>query len=142
MKKNKTRERNKVAFLSFCLIAIGIILVVYAFFNFPKIATSNEISYGVFGDFIGGIVGSVWALAGVLLFYAALHEQRKEFKLQSKEFELQRQELQETRKIFELQSKTLKTQQFEETFFSLLTLYQNVANAIKDLQKINIKKGT
>lgn len=31
------------------------------------------------GGFIGGVVGSLWALAGVLLVYAALQAQRKDF---------------------------------------------------------------
>ena len=52
---------------------------------------------GQVGDFIGGIVGSFWALAGVLLFYSALNLQRQEFDLQRRELKSQRQEIAVTR---------------------------------------------
>lgn len=34
--------------------------------------------FGQFGDIVGGVIGSLWALAGVILFYAGLTEQRKD----------------------------------------------------------------
>lgn len=77
--------------------------------------TSSQINsekFGQLGDYVGGIVGSLWSLAGVVLFYVALTEQREDIKLnretletqvkalhlQIKEFELQTVELEETRK--------------------------------------------
>lgn len=69
-------------------------------------------------------------LAGVILLYVALDEQRKDIKInqnalikQIEEFELQRVELSETREIFKEQSITLKIQRFENTFFQLINLY-------------------
>lgn len=99
----------------------------------------NKEHLGQFGDFVTGVVGSIWALAGVILFYVALTEQRKDFNtnrialskqidalnLQAKEFSLQRTELEQSRKIFETQSKTLKKQQFESTFFSMLSVFSD-----------------
>lgn len=99
----------------------------------------NKEHLGQFGDFVTGVVGSIWALAGVILFYVALTEQRKDFNtnrialsrqidalnLQAKEFSLQRTELKQSRKIFETQSKTLKKQQFESTFFSMLSVFSD-----------------
>lgn len=97
-----------------------------------------------FGDFIGGIVGSLWSLAGVILFYVALTEQRKDIEInrdtlkaqvsalnqQIEEFELQRTELSETRKVFEEQSETLKIQRFENTFFQLLSLHHELVDKL------------
>jgi hypothetical protein len=94
---------------------------------------------GTLGDFIGGVLGSIWALAGVILFYLALKEQRKDFKtnevalnkqiealdVQIEEFGLQRQELALSRNVFTEQSKTLKKQQFESTFFSMIKMYSD-----------------
>jgi hypothetical protein len=40
------------------------------------------------GDFIGGVVGSIWAFASVLLFYAALKIQQEE--LRQTNLEMQR----------------------------------------------------
>tara|TARA_B100000508_G_scaffold141096_1_gene146793 strand:- start:2759 stop:3871 length:1113 start_codon:yes stop_codon:yes gene_type:complete len=78
---------------------------------------------GQFGDFVGGVVGSIWALAGVILFYSALTLQRKEFRLQ-------RRELKETRDVFQKQSDNFKTQQRENTFFNLLENHRNLVNSI------------
>lgn len=100
----------------------------------------NHNKFGTFGDFFGGVFGSMWALGGVILFYLALKEQRKDFKtnrdalvkqvealeVQSNEFKLQREELEQSRKVFIEQSKTLKQQRFESTFFSMIDLYNNV----------------
>jgi hypothetical protein len=111
-------------------------------FDFNQKVNSEKISQ--FGDLVGGLIGSIWALAGVILFYIALNEQRKDFttnrevlntqadalKQQIKEFELQRQELVETRKIYQIQSDTLKLQQFEATFFNLINLHHQIVNSI------------
>lgn len=100
----------------------------------------SEEKIGQFGDFIGGVIGTLFSLVGVILFYIALKEQREDFKTnqealkmqldafeqQIKEFELQREELTETRKIFEQQTKTMKSQQFESNFYSLLNVFISI----------------
>jgi hypothetical protein len=90
------------------------------------------------GDFIGGIVGSLWALAGVMLFYSALQDQRNDFKTnrkilsaQLKEFKLQQLELKETREVFKEQSETQKIQRFESSFYQLLNHYLEIVNTLK-----------
>jgi hypothetical protein len=70
---------------------------------------------GQLGDVIGGLVGSLWALAGVLLFYSALVLQREEFKDQLVVNK-------ETKGLIETQTKTLIKQQIEGTIFQLLSL--------------------
>lgn len=83
-----------------------------------KIASDK---FGQFGDLIGGVLGAIWAFAGVLLFYYALDLQRKDFKLQKAEMTL-------SRKTLEEQTKTLSIQRFENTFFSLLANHHEVVN--------------
>ncbi len=82
-------------------------------------------SLGVAGEFLGGTVGSIWALAGVILFFLALIYQKKELVLQ-------REELKESRKIMESQSATIAIQQFENTFFQLLNFHVNASNTIRN----------
>lgn len=141
---------------SLILIITGIVLVIIAitFFLWSDLSfnTSDKINsekFGQFGDFVGGIVGSIWALAGVLLFYIALTEQRKDIKTnqdalelqinalqqQVKEFELQRNELESSRKVYEEQSKTQKIQQFESNFYSLLNVYSNIKDKLNNIDK-------
>ena len=112
--------------------------------SFNNNLTINSEKFGQFGDFFGGVAGSIWSLAGIILFYVALKEQREDFKTNSKvlqtqtntleqqirEFELQRDELRETREVFKIQTDTIQIQQFESTFFSLLNLHHQIVNSI------------
>lgn len=45
---------------------------------------------GQVGDFIGGVVGAVWSLTGVLLFYATLRLQSRELSENRKHFQISR----------------------------------------------------
>ncbi|SNR15943.1 putative phage abortive infection protein [Tenacibaculum jejuense] len=147
--KNVLTEKfsRRLLIFGFILLVLGFVLFVWNDWSF---STSDKIKagkVGQFGDFVGGLIGSIWALAGVVLFYVALTEQRSDFatnrkvldaqtealKQQIKEFELQREELSETRKVFNIQSETLKKQQFESTFFNLVNLHHEIVNSI-DLQ--------
>ncbi|KKD60682.1 hypothetical protein RN22_09730 [Grimontia sp. AD028] len=129
-------------------ICIGIFflvipLLILFLWQTPKFITSVPIDnskFGTFGDFFGGVFGSLWSLAGVFLFYVALKEQRGDFQtnsqaltkqvdalnLQAEEFRLQREELSQTRNVFVEQSKILKKQSLESTYFSLLELYSRI----------------
>lgn len=97
-----------------------------------------------YGDFVGGVVGTLLAFTAAILYYVALREQRKDVKNNQKllllqtqsleqqieEFKQQREELEETRKVYErqtnlmeLQSRIMKQQQFESSFYSMLKVY-------------------
>ncbi|WP_281212493.1 putative phage abortive infection protein [Shewanella insulae] len=114
---------------------------------------------------VGGVVGSLWALAGVILFYSGLMSQKEDIQInrdalkeqicalnyQKDEMALQREEYAMARKVFEQQSDTLKEQsktsriqQFESNFYSLLNVYIGIKNRIlRDnndfISDINIK---
>lgn len=134
------------------MIAIGIILMVGAIIAFvwqtSLFDTSKAIQgdkVGQFGDFVGGVVGSIFSLTGVILFYVALREQRKDFKtntkilkLQRKELELQRDELKETRAVFKEQSLLMKEQKNDSRFFSLL---ENHKEMVASFMKGELKFG-
>ena len=76
---------------------------------------------GQTGDFIGGVSGTLFTLVGVVLLFETLA--------------LQRDELAESRKVFE-------KQQFDNTFFNLLNVYQEVVKSLHiDSLGINIGKA-
>ncbi len=116
------------------LFFLGCLIVLFFWGDFPAFNSridSEEI--GQLGDIIGGLIGPIWALAGVIFFYVALTEQRRDFETnrkaletQIREFELQRVELAETRKVFIEQSETLKQQRFENTFFNMLNTFNSM----------------
>ncbi|SFF31989.1 putative phage abortive infection protein [Sunxiuqinia elliptica] len=143
-------EKNSIR-----LLASGVILFFSGIFLFlweESISFSSAVDsekFSQFGDFIGGIIGSIWSLAGVILFYVALTEQKKDIQInrktletqvealqqQIKEFKLQRIELEETRKVFTEQSITLKNQRFENTFFQLLSLHHEIIDKLNFIKK-------
>ena len=145
MKKILTENFSKVLLVSgIAILFFGIGLFLWQDFNINLNDKIKSDKVAQFGDFIGGLVGSIWALAGVVLFYVALKEQRNDFAVnrevfkaqtkaleqQIKEFELQREELHETRKVFILQNETLNFQRFESTFFNLLGLHHKIIEEI------------
>lgn len=153
MNKLLTEKFSKILLLAgLTLLAFAILIFVWRDWNFDIQKQIQADKIGQFGDFVGGLVGSIWALAGVVLFYVALTEQRKDFRTnkdvlkaqmealgqQIKEFELQREELAETREVFKIQSDTLKKQQFESTFFNLLNIHHMIVNSL-DLTSIRNK---
>ena len=155
MLNNTLTERNSkiLLWIGLILFIIGIGLFLYKeSLNIDTQVNAEKIAQ--LGDFIGGIVGSLWSLAGVILFYVALTEQRKDiqinrdalnaqvsaFNQQIQEFELQRTELTETRKVFEEQSETLKIQRFENTFFQLLTLHHELVDKL-NFSKVSVHRN-
>lgn len=97
---------------------------------------SDEEAKGLFGDSFGAVNALVSALAfaGVIV---SLYFQRKDLKLQRQDLLLQRQELELTRKEmeeqtaeFEKQNETLKIQRFENTFFNMLSQFQEVVSSL------------
>lgn len=90
---------------------------------------------GQLGDFIGGVVGSIWALAGVALFYSAL-------KLQRDEFSNQLSVNKETKDLIEKQTNTLTKQQVENTIFQLLgLLHRSMENYRYNAQSSGFVEG-
>lgn len=104
------------------LILSPIIFIIFRSWDFSF--TLDEAKVGQFGDFVGGVIGSVFAFVGVILYYVALNEQRKDIKINKKalslqiqalnqqitEFQAQTEELQETRKVYEEQTKLYRQQ--------------------------------
>ncbi len=143
MKIFSEKTSKLLLFFGIMLLITGIVIFVWnETFTFNTKINSEKVSH--FGDYVGGIIGSIWSLAGVILFYIALTEQREDIKInrntlniqvetlkqQIKEFELQREELSETRKVFKEQSETLKIQRFENTLFQLINLHHEIIDKL------------
>lgn len=122
---------SKYGFFGIVLMIISILSIIfgiYITFKFLYII-SNSVTIinkggeidtnltGMIGDFMGGVVGTIWSFAGVILFFLAL-------RLQSKELGLQIEELRSTREVF-------STQQFENTFFNLLKTQNDIRQSVE-----------
>ncbi|MBN1970270.1 MAG: putative phage abortive infection protein [Candidatus Delongbacteria bacterium] len=118
-------------------IIIGLILfilvVIFWYFSWQYIdykIVSTDLSKlsdvetrGLFGDKFGVINALFSALAFAGIIFTIL--------LQKRELKLQREELEETRGEFIKQNDTLKKQRFENTFFQLLSLHNEIVDKLK-----------
>lgn len=111
----ETGLKKRIVF-SIGLISIGLGILIWFFIRLlffeGHLNFSHNINLpdaGLMGDFLGGVSGTLFTLVGVVLLFETLA--------------LQRTELAESRKVFE-------KQQFENTFFNLLTLYQDVVKSL------------
>jgi hypothetical protein len=159
MAKNTNKVEKNTPDISFKYEKLANLFIYFGAFIFVSgiviflLPHSYHDKFGAFGEFFGGIIGSIWSLAGVFLFFSALKTQSKEFKIQHEQLELQRDELKmqrnelklqryETelqRKEFERQTqqlveqnKTLNIQKFENTLFHLLRLHNDIVNSNED----------
>jgi len=87
----------------------------------------DDANYNRIGDFIGGIVGSIWSLAGLMFLYAAFLSQKEELRLTKEEFQAHTEE-------FKKQNNTIQRQSFESTFLNLLEIHRK---SIKDIGEMN-----
>lgn len=116
------------------LICFVLAIVFFVMFRSWKFSTTiDETIVGQFGDFVGGVIGTLLAFAASLLYYIALKEQQKDVKTNQKalekqveEFTKQVEELELSRKVYEQQSKTMLYQQFENNFYSYFDIYLKV----------------
>ena len=113
---NKTKNISIRVWLSIIATVIGISIIFWFIIrgiwyeNFINIKTPIDLeNASKIGDFIGGFVGVIFTLVGVILLFETLV--------------LQRKELTDSRKVFE-------RQQFENKFFSLLNLYQEILSTL------------
>ena len=85
----------------------------------------NPTNQGTFGDMFGAVnaLFSGLAFAGLIV---TLIYQKEEHKLQREELAQTREELKGQREEFEEQNKTMKRQRFENTFFNMLSLQQEI----------------
>lgn len=88
---------------------------------------------GIFGDMFGAVNALFSGLAFVGFLYTILL-QRADLKLQKHEHDLSRAEMAAQREQLVLQNETLRQQSFENTFFQLLRLQNDIVNAIDLMQ--------
>lgn len=109
----------------FVILAILVVAIWGIFWYF----LSNNPDRGTFGDMFGSVnaLFSGLAFAGVI---CAILLQMKELSLQRNELKLTREELKGQKEEMKMQNKTLQKQNFENTFFQLLGLQQEIIKGI------------
>lgn len=128
VKRNSSKDAEtakivKIAWRS----ALGVLFVwALTFFLF---FINNSEERGQFGDMFGAVNALFSGLAFVGLIITLIL-QRRELELQRQELTLTRKEMEEQTAEFEKQNETLKIQRFENTFFNMLSQFQEVVNSL------------
>lgn len=123
---NKVNENNKEAWWIWVVAIIGCLLVwllgacITRWYAVRYASSIVNNAAALFGDSFGAVNALISALAFAGVFVT--------FWLQRKELDLQRQELKAQREEFAQQNKTLKLQRFENTFFHMMELQQQIVN--------------
>lgn len=97
-------KNDRLKLILFLSAALGCLAILAYIINFHTAHIAGDsAAWGTLGDFIGGIVGTVFNFAGVILIYLT----------------------------FQRQQQTSVLQQFETTFFNLLTIQREMMKSVK-----------
>jgi hypothetical protein len=114
--------------LAWILVGVAVFAALFPWDLLEKISSSwfriNLKVYEGFGQFLSGVTTPFLTLAAFILLY-------KTYKSQKEELFAQKQELRETREEFEKQNETLRLQRFENTFFSMLDLHNDIVDKMR-----------
>ena len=127
MCKDKTnKEETKSRLWIWIVVAIIGVLAAWGL-SWWLINKNNECSTerGTFGDMFGAVNALFSGLAFAGLIVTLLY-QKEELKLQREELRETRNELNAQKLEFQEQNKTMKRQRFENTFFNMLSLQQEI----------------
>jgi hypothetical protein len=86
--------------------------------------------WGNYGSYLQGTTASLWALAGTFLIFAAFLAQKQQLKRQEVD-------LDEQAKQFRMQHESIKLQNFENSFFQLLTQQSQIVAGMRDTSSGN-----
>lgn len=129
MEQNSKQEKKD--YKSYIIWAVVIVIALWGLsWLFIWLGFSKGDDRGTFGDMFGAVnaLFSGLAFAGLIV---TLLFQKEELGLQRKELAQTREELKNQRLEFEEQNKTLKLQRFENTFFNMLSLQQEIVSNIR-----------
>jgi hypothetical protein len=119
-----TKEKDSESDLGIYIIGIVSVLIIIGlwYYTYCELKDMPANERGTLGDMFGTVNALFSGLAFAGIIFTIL--------LQRKELGYQRKELRETRAEFVIQNKTLKNQRFENTFFNLLQLHNQILNDI------------
>lgn len=131
---SKKTSKDHGLIISIGLLSLGIISIFFPFCTIDGLAIgkySIQIGkYNELGDFIGGITTPFLSIAAFILLYLTYSSQKKE--------------LQESRVILLNQNELITKQQFENTFFNLINLHNQIVSQIDTIhiRRTQSGKGT
>lgn len=110
-------------------ITILVLLFVFAWnqpFSMDENYVVNNELLGTYGDFIGGVIGTLFAILAALLMFSTLKSQRELTSDSNKvQKEISEAAIKSQEELAKLQSKESELQRFNSLFFELLSLFRS-----------------
>lgn len=119
-----------VAF-AFTLVALGFVAGTLGYQKYRQEGGANLTDLGNLGSYLQGTVASFWSLAGVFLILVAFLVQKQQLQCQQEELELTRGDAEEQRKHLQAQNRSVQRQIFENSFFQLLALHNEIVSELR-----------
>lgn len=104
-------------------ILAGLAVLLLYFLNFSGGLSERQENWGAFGDFIGGSLNPFFSFLALIAILLTII-------VQSRELNLSTIELSRSAAALKEQSKTLTVQNFENTFFQMVRLHNDIVNGI------------
>lgn len=101
----------------------GAVAVYYYNSTFDGSISTDHSRWGTMGDFFGGVLNPTFSLFGLLALLVTIILQSKELSQSTKEFS-------KSSKALNDQSESIKLQNFESTFFKLLSLHNEIVSSL------------
>lgn len=136
MSNDKTGSTN---YWPLILLSVGVVGLFFASWWWLTDTINDSEKQGQFGDQFGAVNALFSGLAFAGLIFTIIL-QKKELALQREELSQTREELKGQKEQLTEQNKTLKIQRFENTFFNMMELQQQIVNdlSIKDYDKVTL----
>lgn len=114
-----------------------VVLVIVFKWNQPISTDENYVInhelLGTYGDFIGGVIGTLFAILAALLMFSTLKSQRElTEKSNSLQADIARAATKSQENLAELQAQEAKLQRFNSLFFELLSLFRSQRAELND----------
>lgn len=107
---------NTLATIFVVAFVIAIVVIFIYWNTYGGSLTADHTRWAEFGDFVGGVLNPVFGFLGLFALLLTISLQSKELKLTNKELSSQ--------------NKTLILQNFENSFFQMLRLHNDIVNSI------------
>lgn len=129
----------------FCALFFGLTSICAYIYQFGIGLWDTPEKWGSLGDFFGGVLNPFLAFLSLILLLITLNQNQKALaqnkialdqnkdalEINSQELELTRQEVSGSREALEAQAAILEVQNFEGTFFQLISLYNEIIATTK-----------
>ncbi|WP_092002620.1 putative phage abortive infection protein [Marinobacter pelagius] len=107
----------------FCVVS-GLIAVITYGLSFGPDLSDDAQEWALFGDYLGGVLNPIFALAALFALLYTIY-------LQSTELRNSTEQLRKSAEALDSQNNVLRKQSFESTFFQLLRLYNEIVDELR-----------